>query len=189
MKKIILITMLMSAVFAQSDCNESNWREYYASDGRNMSECDLRGADLRGAVLRGAVLTEADLRGATATGANLSGANLSGATLEDADLREAYFRGADLNRALMMSAYLNGADLTEADLTDAILEGVISRGIRGEPRSLPEGWRLVNRELINDGGESFGGFAGGFVSEFEDIDENDDGCISIKEFQKFINEN
>ena len=169
MKKIILITMLMSAVFAQSDCNESNWREYYASDGRNMSECDLRGADLRGAVLRGAVLTEADLRGATATGANLSGAKLEGTKLEGANL--------------------NGANLTEADLTDAILEGVISRGIRGEPRSLPEGWRLVNRELINDGGESFGGFAGGFVSEFEDIDENDDGCISIKEFQKFINEN
>ena len=55
--------------------------------------------------------------------------------------------------------------------------------------SLPEGWRLDNGELINGGGERFGGFAGGFVSEFEDIDENDDGCISIKEFQKFRNEN
>ena len=171
---LLLILLASSSIAMAQDCNESNWREYYASDGRNMSGCDLRGADLRGANLSGAVLTEADLTGATATGANLTGSTLSGATLED----------ADLNRAVMVSAYLNGADLR-----DAILEGVISRGIRGEPRSLPEGWRLVNRELINDGVESFGGFAGGFVSEFEDIDENDDGCISIKEFQKFRNEN
>ena len=42
MKKIILITMLMSAVFAQSDCNKNNWRDYYNSDGKDMSDCDLR---------------------------------------------------------------------------------------------------------------------------------------------------
>ncbi len=41
MKKIILMTMLMSAVFAQSDCNETNWREYYYSDGHDMRGCDL----------------------------------------------------------------------------------------------------------------------------------------------------
>ena len=58
MKKIIL-TMLMSAVFAQN-CNKNNWRDYYNSDGKDMSDCDLRWAqNLKYANLRrsGATLT------------------------------------------------------------------------------------------------------------------------------------
>ena len=43
----------MSAVFAQSDCNENNWRVYYNSDGKDMSDCDLRGALLSSAFLEG----------------------------------------------------------------------------------------------------------------------------------------
>ena len=66
MKKIILITMLMSAVFAQSDCNKNNWRDYYNSDGKDMSDCDLRWRKpFRRETLK----------------ANLAGANLTGATL------------------------------------------------------------------------------------------------------------
>ena len=73
MKKIILITMLISAIFAQSDCNESNWQEYYNSQGRDMSDCQLQGAMLRGARLMGADLIGADLTGADLTGAKLVG--------------------------------------------------------------------------------------------------------------------
>jgi len=68
MKKIILITMLISAIFAQSDCNESNWQECYNSQSRDMSDCQLQGAMLRGARLMGA-----DLIGANFTGAKLVG--------------------------------------------------------------------------------------------------------------------
>ena len=68
MKKIILITMLISAIFAQSDCNESNWQECYNSQGRDMSEGQLQGEMLRGARLMGAGLTGADLTGANITG-------------------------------------------------------------------------------------------------------------------------
>ena len=68
MKKIILITMLISALFAQSDCNKENWQKYYNSDGRDMSDCQLQGAMLRGARLMGA-----DLIGANFTGAKLVG--------------------------------------------------------------------------------------------------------------------
>ena len=64
MKKIILITMLISAIFAQSDCNESNWQECYNSQGRDMSDCQLQGAMLRGARLMGADLTGANFTGA-----------------------------------------------------------------------------------------------------------------------------
>ena len=63
MKKIILITMLMSAVFAQSDCNKDNWREYYNSEGRDMTDCDLEGANLENARLEGAILEGAILEG------------------------------------------------------------------------------------------------------------------------------
>ena len=68
MKKIILITMLISAIFAQSDCNESNWQECYNSQGRDMSDCQLQGAMLRGARLMGADLTGADFTGAKLVG-------------------------------------------------------------------------------------------------------------------------
>ena len=136
MKKIILITMLMSAVFAQSDCNKDNWQEYYNSEGRDMTECDLSEADLReadlsdarlsGVDLRGANLlglTGADLKGADLTGADLSGANLYGANLEEADLTGADLRGADFTHAGPRGTDFTGADLTGANLTRANLIG------------------------------------------------------------------
>ena len=136
MKKIILITMLMSAVFAQSDCNKDNWQEYYNSEGRDMTECDLSEADLRGADLsdarlsgvdlRGANLlglTGADLKGADLTGADLYGANLYGANLEEADLTGADLRGADFTHAGPRGTDFTGADLTGANLTNANLIG------------------------------------------------------------------
>ena len=114
MKKIILITMLISAIFAQSDCNESNWQEYYNSQGRDMSDCQLQGAMLRGTRLMGADLTGADLTGANITQARLMGADLI------------------------------GANFTGANFTGAKLVGVISGDIRGVPDNLPEGWSLVD---------------------------------------------
>ena len=120
MKKIILITMLMSAVFAQSDCNKNNWRDYYNSDGKDMSDCELRLANL----------TDADLINAYLTNAELSFANLRGANLTDADLTYAI--------------------LTGANLTGAILEGVESDNIGGLPLSLPDGWSLVDGTLVED---------------------------------------
>jgi uncharacterized protein YjbI with pentapeptide repeats len=94
MKKIILITMLMSVVFAQSDCNKSNWQEYYNSDGKDMSECDLRDANLRDANLESADLT---------------GAKLSGAYLERANFSRTDLRGADLTGAFL-------ADVISSDI-------------------------------------------------------------------------
>ena len=149
MKKIILITMLMSAVFAQSDCNKSNWQEYYNSDGKDMSECDLRDANLR----------DADLRDADLTGANFSRANFS------------------------------RADLRGANLSYAILTDVISTDIKGVPRSLPDGWSLVDKALIKDKWGSSTPpddmMTDGDDPKFEDIDADSDGCISEDEFNAF----
>jgi hypothetical protein len=162
MKKIILITMLMSAVFAQSDCNESNWEDYYNSDGKDMSDCDLRDANLTGvkligANLTGAKLANADLKGAQLWGADLTGADLERADLTNADLERADLRGADLTDASLRGAdltdaTLGGADLRGADLTGAQLNGVKSGFNIGRPLSLPDGWSLVDGkfELIKE---------------------------------------
>ena len=149
MKKIILITMLMSAVFAQSDCNENNWRDYYNSDGKDMSDCDLRGAHLSGRTFAGANLTGANLTGAnlkyanigeatfeganltdaileedaTLLGANLTNAYLTNADLSSANLRRANLSGANLRRANLTNAELSFADLSSADLSSADLSG------------------------------------------------------------------
>ena len=162
MKKIILITMLMSAVFAQSDCNESNWEDYYNSDGKDMSDCDLRDANLTGvkligANLTGAKLANADLKGAQLWGADLTSADLERADLTNADLERANLTGADLTDASLRGAdltdaTLGGADLRGADLTGAQLNGVKSGFNIGRPLSLPDGWSLVDGkfELIKE---------------------------------------
>ena len=163
MKKIILITMLMSVVFAQSDCNKSNWQEYYNSDGKDMSECDLRDANLR----------EANLRDANLESADLTGAKLSGAYLERANFSRTDLRGADL--------------------TGAFLADVISSDIKGRPKSLPDGWSLFDGTLINDEGENLTPpddmNADGDDLKFNDIDTDGDGCISEEEFKKAKNGN
>ena len=138
MKKIILMTMLMSAVFAQSDCNKDNWREYYNSEGRDMTDCDLEGAFLDGANLEGANLEGANLENVRLEGANLYGANLygailtfailegailEGANLEGADLKPASLSKVILTGANLSGANLEGASLERADLSGAILEG------------------------------------------------------------------
>ena len=203
MKKIILITMLISAVFAQSDCNENNWQDYYNSDGKDMSDCDLTGANLSGRTLEGANLTRATLTGANLGRATVEGANLEGANLTNADLRSANFTGANLKYA-----NLTGATLTGANLTDAILDGVQSDNISGLPLSLPDGWSLVdgtleNRELsdeifrqINEGNAIKKSKWRAWKNEhdpqvskgkttFKNLDKNNNGKISSGEFFKF----
>jgi uncharacterized protein YjbI with pentapeptide repeats len=67
MKNILLITMLLGVGYSQ--CNESNWQEYYPE----MAGCDLEGADLSGANLFYTFLHNANLEGANLSSANLQG--------------------------------------------------------------------------------------------------------------------
>ena len=76
MKYLIVITVLLGIGYSQ--CNESNWQEYYNSEGHNMEGCDLEGANFFGA----------DLSDANLENSNLSDANLSAATLNYANLNE-----------------------------------------------------------------------------------------------------
>ena len=184
----------MSAVFAQSDCNENNWRDYYNSDGKDMSDCDLIGANLSGRTLEGANLTRATLEGVT---------TVSGAYLIDADLTDANLTNADLTRA-----NLKYANLSYVNLTDAILDGVQSGNISEYPQSLPDGWSLVdgtlgNRELsdeifrqINEGNAIKKSKWRAWKNEndpqvskgkttFKNLDKNNNGKISSGEFFKF----
>ena len=49
MKKIILMVILTGAVYSQ--CDASNWQEYYNSAGTDMTGCNLIGAILERAIL------------------------------------------------------------------------------------------------------------------------------------------
>jgi uncharacterized protein YjbI with pentapeptide repeats len=114
-KNILIITMLLGIGYSQ--CNESNWQEYYP----NMAGCDLIGADLEGANLTGADLSGAALVYANLEDANLYGADIYQADLEGANLQGAVLTGADLYRANLEYAnleepYLIGADLYGANL-------------------------------------------------------------------------
>ena len=129
MKKIILITMLMSAVFAQSDCNENNWKDYYNSDSKDMSDCDLRCKPYRQNAYRRTLrkpyrrnLTQ-NLTRVNLTGANLTRANLTRITGSD-------LTGANLDRRLT-AKLAGGANLTGANTV--AIEGVESDNIIGLP--------------------------------------------------------
>ncbi len=208
MKKIILITMLMSAVFAQKDCNRNNWRVYYNSDGKDMSDCDLRWASLSSENLTDANLIGANLAGAYLKGAYLTGANLSDANLKGATLLVTKLTGATLTGANLKYANLIDANLEDANLTDAILDGVQSGNISEYPQSLPDGWSLVdgtlgNRELsdeifrqINEGNAIKKSKWRAWKNEndpqvsrgkttFKNLDKNNNGKISSGEFFKF----
>ena len=111
MKKIILITMLISAVFAQSDCNENNWQDYYNSDGKDMSDCDLRGAHLSGRTFEGANLAGAILEGVQSDnirGLPISlpdGWSLVDGTLENRELSDEIFRQINEGKAIKKSKW------------------------------------------------------------------------------------
>jgi uncharacterized protein YjbI with pentapeptide repeats len=83
MKNLLFSMILVGAGYSQ--CNESNWQEYYPE----MPECDLTYAMLYGANLEGADLNYANLSGAYLNNANLSWANLEGANLSGACLEGA----------------------------------------------------------------------------------------------------
>ena len=166
MKKIILITMLMSAVFAQKDCNRNNWRVYYNSDGKDMSDCDLRGVDFTGRML---------------TGANLTGANLEGVNLTDAILE-----GVESDNIIGLPLSLpDGWSLVDGTLIeDEETEG-FKRKLSDEIfREINEGkaikkskWRAWKNE--NDPQVSKG------KTTFKNLDKNNNGKISSGEFFKF----
>ena len=80
MKSCLIITMLLGVQIGYSQCNESNWEEYYPE----MEGCDLEGADLYDSKFIYALLIRANLawtyiHQVNLVGANLSCANLSGA--------------------------------------------------------------------------------------------------------------
>ena len=101
----------MSAVFAQSDCNENNWKDYYYSDGKDMSDCDLRGVDFTGRMLTCANLTDAILEGVESDniiGLPLSlpdGWSLVDGTLGNRELSDEIFRQINEGNAIKKSKW------------------------------------------------------------------------------------
>lgn len=106
--------------------------------------------------------TRASIQGADFSRANLDRARFAKAKLPRVDLSGASLKGANLTRANLVGADLTGADLSgallaNANLARATLDGVISRGIKGRPKSLPTGWSLVKGKLVGPPGGDSGG--------------------------------
>ena len=91
MKRILIISLLLSSVYSQ--CNETNWQNYYP----DMQDCYLEEANL---VEENFFL--ADLSFSNLAGANLEGANLSYANLYGANLQGANLNGADLTSTILV---------------------------------------------------------------------------------------
>ncbi|MBR58824.1 MAG: hypothetical protein CMH54_12495 [Myxococcales bacterium] len=127
--------------------------------GANLGEYADYDAEGPGANLTNANLTGADLTGVQSGGIRGKPRNLPkgwklvkgyligpGAPLRNADLKGANLKGANLKGASLSGAYLEGAKLEGAKL-----KGVFSGRIRGKPRNLPKGWKLVNGTLVQVG--------------------------------------
>jgi uncharacterized protein YjbI with pentapeptide repeats len=95
------------------------------------------GANLRNADFGSQNLTGLDLSGLDLTGANLGRANLTNATLRDTNLRGVVLTGATITGA------------TFTTLNDHLFGGVVSGGLVGTPRALPnERFRIVQGFLV-----------------------------------------
>ena len=163
----------MSAVFAQSDCNENNWRVYYNSDGKDMSDCDLTGANLSGRTLEGANLTRANL-----TRANLGRATVEGANLEGANLTDVILDGVQSDNISGLPLSLpDGWSLDDGTLGNRKLSDEIFRQIN-EGNAIKKSkwiaWKNENDPQVSKGKTSF-----------KNLDKNNNGKISSGEFFKF----
>ena len=158
----------MSAVFAQKDCNRNNWRVYYNSDGKDMSDCDLRWSNLSGRTLE-----EANLKGAT-----LTRANLTDATLLDVNLTDVILDGVQSGNISGLPLSLpDGWSLDDGTLGNRELSDEIFRQINEGNAIKKSKWRAWKNE--NDPQVSRG------KTTFKNLDKNNNGKISSGEFFKF----
>jgi uncharacterized protein YjbI with pentapeptide repeats len=68
--------------------------------------------------------------------------------LTDVNLNDVDLTGIDLTNAILMNAILTGVDLTDVNLTGAVLTSIKSGGIKGVPKFLPDGYKLINGYII-----------------------------------------
>lgn len=80
--------------------------------------------------------------------ANLNGANLSNGQLDYVSMADAELKNANLVGANLSNANLKGADLTSANLNATNLTFVHGVGLHGVPAYLPDGWSIVNFNLM-----------------------------------------
>ena len=158
MKNILIITMLLGVGYSQ--CNESNWQEYYDdSHDHDMQDCDLEGADLSGAWLE-----EADL-----SGANLC--NLTGSAWGECEQPECSYEDTNEDGYDDVS-YEAGAE--SVDITSdnqAVAEEAYDAG--AESVDITSDNEAVAEEAYDAGADSG--------------DINGDGTLNIMDMLEYIN--
>jgi uncharacterized protein YjbI with pentapeptide repeats len=121
----------------------------------NLAGTNLAGVDLTGALLTGATtgpFTDGQTPATLPSGWILANGSIVGSSAVWLD-RAYWLIGprAKVGAANLYGTDLTGADLTGVDLSAATLDRVASASIKGKPRALPSGWKLVVGRLLGRG--------------------------------------
>ena len=125
MKNLLFSILIVGSVFSQ--CNESNWQEFFPY----LVGCNLSGVNLSaefeeaGVVCSMVYLTSADLSGANLSGASCMERSYIGVDFSGANLSYTSFRGSDLGLANLSEAILYETDFYGTTLEGACLEGAM----------------------------------------------------------------
>lgn len=161
--RIIVTSVFRGADLSGANLAESNLAGADLTSATTTSSSTSKGArtaaagkaNLRNVSLTGAQLNKADLKGAVLAGVRSGKVKGKAKSLPKgwvlvkgylvgpgANLDQAQLRGADLRRAS-----LKGVSLAGARLDGAKLGGKSYPGIKGKPKKLPAGWKLVGKTL------------------------------------------
>ena len=179
MRNILLITMLLGVGYSQ--CNESNWEEYFPE----MQGCELIYADFEAVDFSGV-----NLYGAELVYVNFSSANLSGATIEGVNFYHTNLISANLSGTNLYGAEFYNANLVEANLSGANLEGALLYGVHLEGANLclaisPNGDVCEESGIIiDDNQDGYDDASYDIGAESGDI--NHDGVLNVIDMVMFI---
>ena len=125
MKNLLFSILIVGSVFSQ--CNESNWQEFFPY----LVGCNLSGVDFSAELEEAGVfcsmlyLTNADLSGANLSGASCMEAGYIGVDFSGANLSYTSFRGSNLGLSNFSEAILYETDFWGTTLEGACLEGAV----------------------------------------------------------------
>ena len=114
--------------------------------GVNLRDENLKGVNFQGADVRSIKFSGADLEGANFLNLDLTNSEFNSSNLENAILT-----GTDLYGCNFVEAKLDGSNLEGADLRQTTLYRVKGTNITGNPKVMPEGFSIVDGNIIGPG--------------------------------------
>jgi uncharacterized protein YjbI with pentapeptide repeats len=111
--------------------------------GTAFHYCNLKNVDMHGLSIKDASYSNSD-----AQGANFSQSVISHTTLDSANLANANLQNTTWVNVNFSGTVLTGASVQGADFSQANLSGVITGGLIGTPKQLPNGYVIRNGSIL-----------------------------------------